>query len=773
MAGERASIRLSRREWEVANLIAEGLTDRQIAKRLFIAERTAEGHVQQIRNKLGFDTRSQIASWVTRQTLTPAGIRPAGATPRPVHNLPAQLTSFIGREHELREVRRLLQRTRLLTIVGPGGCGKTRLALQAAADVLHRFPDGAWFIELGSVTDPSVVPQVLAGALAIRETEGADLLDGIATELSTSRCRLQCLMILDNCEHLIEGCAGTAQALLRACPTLTILCTSREPLHVSGEAVCKLPPLSVPERDAAQSADHVRRSEAVQLFVDRASLSEPQFELDDANAGTVAEVCRRLDGIPLALELAATHVGLLSLEGLLRNLEDRIRLLRRRAVPSRQETLWAAVGWSYDLLSEPERRLFRRLSVLSGGFTLEAAEAVLAGEAGGPGTLQLITVLVDKSLLLRVANRDRYRMLETIRQYGAEQLAGQGEEDSARRRHVDYFLALAERAAGELTGPDQPAWLERLADEHDNLRVALELSRGQDVELRLNLVLALERFWLVRGHLTEGLTWFEEVLSTPAKPTATRARALNAAAGLAWRLGELTQARGQLEASLAVWRELGDQPGVQACLANLGVLASTQGDWEMARTFFEDSLTLARRLGQERAIALLHDNLGLLAGHRGDHETALSHLSQAMEILRRAGDAGRMANTLANLGLVALYRRRVDEASEHYAESLQILRTLGERQNVAECLEGVASIAASRGDLDRALRLGGAAAAIREGIGAPQRPWSERLVEEWRAAAHESVGPTATLVWEEGRALTAGQAIDLALEEVGQQEDRS
>jgi non-specific serine/threonine protein kinase len=740
---------LSRREREVAALVAEGLTDREIARRLFIAERTAEGHVQQIRNKLGFDNRAQVASWATQQGLSPGAspVRP-GVVPTP-NNLPIHLTTFVGRERELGETRRLLQRARILTVTGPGGCGKTRLVVQAASEVLHRYPDGVWFVDLSPVADPPGVPRAVAEALGI-DPEGADPLEAVAARLASASGRRQCLLILDNCEHLVERCAETVDALLRASRQLTFVCTSREPLHVAGEVTWQLQPLS--------------EAEAVRLFVDRASLSDPAFELTADAGPLVAQLCRRLDCLPLALELAAAHAGVLSLDELLRGLEHRFSALWPRAAAPRQRTLSATIAWSYDLLDPGERRLLNRLAVFRGGFTLDAAEAV----CGDPGVFEPLARLVDKSLVLPVLpRRERYRCLDIIRRYAEERLAESGEREAIRLRHLGHFLEFAERAADELTGPGQPASLDRLADEHDNLRAALEAGRSADVESRLRLVLALERFWSIRGHLGEGREWAEEALaaSTGLGATAMRARAIDVAARLALYRGDTARGRAWLEASLAIWRDLGQAAGVQACLTNLGVAASRLGDWPAARGCFEESLGLARELGNQRAIALLLDNLGVMAAYLDDHDQALARMEEALAAMRELGDPARVANSLANLGMLGLYRDRVDEACDHYAECLRILESLDAPVCLAECLEGFACVAARRGRAEPALRLAGAAAAIRETAGTPQPPWSRRIAEGWEAGARRRLGPAAARAWEEGRRLPAARLIPLALEE--------
>jgi predicted ATPase len=747
----------------VAILVADGLTDREIASRLFVSERTAEGHVQHIRDKLGFDNRTQIASWVAGQGLTAMESSPTSWR----HNLPGQLTRFIGRERELAEVRRLVRRARLVTITGPGGCGKTRLAIQAAADVLHLYPDGAWFADLCSITDPALVPQAIAIVLKVREREEADLLETIAAELTTNYCRLRCLVIVDNCEHLIDRCASVVTALLSACPQLTVLVTSREVLQVTGEAVCKIEPLGLPDPGGDMSAESVRTAEAVQLFVDRAGLTDPGFELDDQNAATVARVCQRLDGIPLALELAAARVGLMPLDALLERLEDRFSLLWQRATPSRQQTLRSAIGWSYELLTDGERRLFRRLAAFSGGFTLEAAEVVCIIYAEPAGDLfPTMAALVNKSLVIRAhPGLERYRLLETVRQYALEKLAQSGELDLVRQRHLEFFMALADQAGPGLAGPDQGSWLEQLSQEHDNLRAALETSLAAEGELRLRLVLALERFWQLRGYVSEGVRWFDQALSGPAEATLLRARALNSAAGLSWLRGDLDHARAQLEASLVIRRHIDDQAGIQGCLANLGVLASTQTDWASASGYFEESLVLAQRLGNELAMGILLGNLGLLAAYLDDHDVALRRLVDSLDIMRRVGDTARVANAHANLGLLALYRARVDDATTHYTSGLRLLQTIGEPHTVAECLEGFATISAREGRHVRAIRLAASAAALRKAAEAPPRPWSRRLMDEWLTDARAALGATSDVDWAEGQAMTVANAVSFALEE--------
>ncbi|HEY4028165.1 MAG TPA: tetratricopeptide repeat protein [Candidatus Dormibacteraeota bacterium] len=764
------AVPLSRREREIAALVAEGLTDREIGRRLFISTRTVEGHVQQIRNKLGLDNRTQIASWMTSRTLLGghASEAPARSEARPPDNLPAQLTTFVGRERDLDSIRQLLRRARLVTITGPGGCGKTRLAVQAASEVLLQYPGGAWFIGLGSVSDPAAVPREVAAALGIEDREGSAPLEAVAAGLAARSRRRRALVVLDNCEHLARHCAATVAALLRASPDVTFLCTSREPLHVSGEATWKVGPLSLPEPGEPPSPELATRSEAVRLFVDRVRLRDPDFALDELTTAGVVALCRRLDGIPLALELAAARVGLMPLGQIAGHLERRIPTLYPRDAPSRQHTVTATIDWSHELLNEVERQVFRRLAVFRGSFTLEAAEALCHDVPAGDAldTLDVLTLLVDKSLAHYVSpQHERYRCLELIRRYAWDRLTEGAELDAMLARHHAFYFGLAERAAPELTGSMQAQWLQRLGDDHDNLRAALEFARHESPEHRLRFALALHRFWRVRGHLGEGRAWTEQALeASAAEPTPLRAQALSVAAGLAWQQGDLVRSRAWLERCLAAWRALGDRPGIQYSLGNLGLIAWKQGDSVAARAWYEESLELSRELGNERETAVVLCNLGLLLAHVGETEDGEAHLREALEIMRGLGDLAAVAIVLANLGTAALLGGRDPEASERYRESLGVQRSLGARENLAECVEGLASVAARGGRHERALRLAGAAEGIRDSMGAAPDPSSERLLQ-WVDRAREAAGADAERWWREGRALAEADGIALALEE--------
>jgi predicted ATPase/DNA-binding CsgD family transcriptional regulator len=764
------AVPLSRREIEIAGLVAEGLPDREIGRRLFISTRTVEGHVQQIRNKLGLDNRTQIASWMTSRRLA-GGVVPQAPerteTPPP-DNLPAQLTTFIGRERDLDSIRQLLRRTRLVTITGPGGCGKTRLAVQVASEVLLQYPAGAWFIDLASVTDPDAIPRKIAAALGIEDREGSAPLDAVAAGLAARSRRRPALVVLDNCEHLASHCAAAVAVLLRASPDVTFLCTSREPLHVSGEATWKVGPLGLPEPGEPPSPERAIQSEAVRLFVDRVRLRDADFALDEHTAAGLVDLCRRLDGIPLALELAAARVGLMPLGQIAGHLERRIPTVYPRDAPRRQHTVTATIDWSYELLGDAERRVFRRLSVFRGSFTLEAAEALCHDVPGaGPhGTLDVLVLLVDKSMTQYVSPRhERYRCLEVIRRYAWDRLRDAGELDAMLARHHAFYFSLAEQAAPELSGAAQAAWLRRLGDDHDNLRAALEHARHESPEHRLRFALALHRFWRVRGHLGEGRAWTEQALeASSAEPAPLRAQVLSVAAGLAWQQGDLVRSRAWLERCLEAWRALGHRPGVQYSLGNLGLIAWKQGDVVAARAWYEESLDLARELGRDRETAVVLCNLGLLLTHVGETDAGEARLREALEIMRALGDLAAVATVLANLGTAAANGGRDAEASELYRESLGVQRSLGARESLAECVEGLASVAARGGRHERALRLAGAAEGIRDSMGAPPGPASERLLR-WVEGARAAAGADAERWWREGRGLAEPDVIALALEE--------
>jgi predicted ATPase/class 3 adenylate cyclase/Flp pilus assembly protein TadD len=692
------------------------------------------------------------------------------------NNLPIQLTTFIGRDEEIREVRALLARARLLTLTGSGGLGKTRLAIQVAAEAADSFPDGVWLVELAGLSDPGLVAQAVALPFGLGEQAGRPFLT-VLTDYFQPR---HVLLVLDNCEHLIDQCAQLADTLLRACPALQILATSRQSLGVAGETTWRVPPLSSPEAGAASTLEHAEAYEAVRLFADRAAAILPHFSLTRDNAPAVAEVCHQLDGIPLAIELAAARLRVLSVEQIRDRLNQRFVLLTggsRTALP-RHQTLRAAIEWSDALLSPPERILFQRLSVFVGGCAADAAEVICAGQ-GLPTDeiLQLLAQLVDKSLLIadRFGIEMRYRMLETIGEFGRERLRESGEESAVRDRHTKFFLALAERAEPNLHGPNQARWLARLETEHDNLRAALDWSMLQGAaETGLRLANALWWFWYVRGYYAEGRAWFDLALSQAAEATPLRAKALGGAGYLATYQGDYPAAGRFLGESLALARAREDKPGVAQALKSLGGLAWFRGHFEDATTLFDDSLRLFRELNEHYNVGIVLNNLGTLATLRGEFALARTRLQESLAISRQLGDKQHIALAASNLGVIALREGEYTAARTLFRESLLLDRDLGDKRSICAELEEIGLLAAALKRPRRAARLLAAAEALREAIGAPLTMSTRSHVDYDRRIAEVQSGlPPAEFaaVWNDGRAMGTARAIDYALSDEGEEDE--
>ncbi len=688
------------------------------------------------------------------------------------NNLPIQLTSFIGREREMAEVRRLLSAARLVTLTGSGGCGKTRLALQVAADLLAEYPDGVWLVELGALADPAQVPQAVGTVLGLREEPNRTL-----TETLSDFLRPQIvLVLLDNCEHLVEACAQMAERLLRACPRLRIMATSREALGIAGEVVWRVPSLALPDPRQLPPIETLTQYEAVRLFVERAVAALPTYRVTNQNARAVAQVCHRLDGIPLAIELAAVRVKVLTPEQIAARLDDRFELLTggsRTALP-RHQTLRAATDWSHDLLSGKERVLFRRLSVFVGGFTLEAVEAICVGEGIEENeVLDLLTQLADKSLVW-VEGADgkvRYRLLETVRQYGQDRLRETGEAARVLRRHRDFFLEFAECAEPELSRSEQEVWLNRLEADYANLRMALEWSvESGEVEAGLRLGGALWRFWEVRGYLSEGRGWLEEVLKRSDKASpALRAKALKAAGFLSRYLGDYAAAHSLLNECLAMYGELEDKRGMALSLNNLGVVAGDQGDYERAATFYEESLALSRELGAKDIIAMVLNNLAIVSSRQRHLVVARSRYQESLAIFRELGDKRSIAVSAVNLGIVAAHQGDYLVARALLEESLAIQLELGDKGSISHALDAFGILAAEQGQAKRAARLLGAAEALREAIDAPLPPSERAGHEPDIAKVRAALGEEAfTMAWDQGRAMRLEQAMAYAVEESGE-----
>ncbi|MGI8915129.1 MAG: ATP-binding protein [Chloroflexota bacterium] len=575
----------------------------------------------------------------------------------PRHNLPAPLTSFVGQEQTIGEVAAELATARLVTLVGVGGVGKTRLALEVAVGVLGRYPDGVWLVELAPIGDPMLVPATVALAVGVREQPGKAIAETLRQALRTRSL----LLVLDNCEHLLDACARLADALLRGCPGLRILATSREALGISGEFSRVVPSLAAPDPDHVPPVSALVNYSAVRLFSERALAVQSAFVLSERNASAVVQVCSRLDGIPLAIELAAARVRSLPVEQLLGRLEDRFRLLMggNRAALPRHQTLLAATAWSYDLLTEPERRLFDRLSVFAGGFTLKAAEAVCARDGIEMGdVLDLVTRLVDQSLVVADDGDDsgRYRLLETLRHYAQACLAASGGVAAVHHRHAGYYLGLAENAERRLF---QLASLERLGAEIHNMRAALQWSLDQGaVDDGLRLAAALGELWTHLGRLSEGYAWLQRLLDLPTEATTgrTRAKAQCWAGALALMLGDATAGQALLEDSLTYARTVQDDAIIGEAATRLGLLTLSRGDYVTARRLFEESLATRRRSGSREEVVRTIFYLALTIIFQGDDAAAQAFFAEGYAVARAIGYQHWAAATLGGLGLVAMFQ---------------------------------------------------------------------------------------------------------------------
>ncbi len=625
-----------------------------------------------------------------------APLRSLDATP---NNLPLQLTSFLGRDDELAQLRALLGATRLATVTGPGGIGKTRIALQVAADLLDRYADGAWFVDLASVADGARVAPATAEALGVREVPGATTESVLARDLASR----ELLVVLDNCEHVLPACAQLVVALLAAVPGLSVLATSREPLHVPGERVWPLAPLPVPAAGAAEPAT----APSVRLFVERARDTRPDFAPVGAAVATIADICRRLDGIPLAIELAAARTRALSVSEIERRLADRFGLLTggHRTVLPRQRTLEALIAWSYDLLDPEERDLFLRLAVFEGGFDLAAAEAVCAGPALAVAMLDGVDALVAKSLLA-VSERDdatRYGMLETIRAFARERLDARADADSLRDRHAAWCLNLVRAANDGLRGAGQAVWSARLAAELDNVRAALAwtLARPALHDAALALAALLWRYWHLTGRMTEGRAHVDRALAatSDAGDLPARADAHYAAGALAKNQSDLPQAALHLEAAYAAFTAQRRERDAAAALGSLGNVRQDQGDLGAARTLQEDALALFRRVGDRAAEATALLNLGSIAIDQGDRVAAQRYLEDSLALAREHGLGTVECIGESNLGDLALLRDDAHAARAHFERVLALGRRIGFRVYEATALARLAAFALADGDL--------------------------------------------------------------------------
>ncbi len=646
--------------------------------------------------------------------------------------LPAPVTPLVGRGRETAALTATLldQDVRLVTMTGPGGVGKTRLAVAVAGAIETEFADGAWFVPLAPVQSPDVVVPTIARTLGLKDDADRPVEERLREHLGDRRV----LLVLDNVEHVVSAAPQIAE-LLVGCPRLRVLATSRVALRVSGEHEYHVPPLPVPDPKLVSSASELGANEAVVLFLQRARAVRPEFTLTGANAGTVAEICRRLDGLPLAIELAAARVRMLTPQELLARLSNRLRVLvdGPRDLPLRLQTMRDAIAWSYDLLSEEEQALFRPLAVFVGGFTLEAAEVV----GNVPSVLDRVASLADKSLLHRLDPDDgeaRFGMLETIREFGLHELERRGEAEAACRRHADFFLALAEQADREQLGPKQRDWLDRLELEHGNLRAALGwLATSGDVEGFGRLAVLLMRFWFIHGHLSEGRDWLERAAADASghkELNALRADCLHGAGQLANAQYNADVATAHAEFSLALMRDLGDQAGQARALALLGKTALLADDNDRARLLMREALAFYRAIGDAERIAATLTNLGVASNNVGDFEDAVSLLTEARSIFVEMGNEHSVAIATANLGTAKYWQGDFAEAEAFYELTCEIERRLGDKTDLAITLGDLSRCACHQGHLVRSWDLLREHLALWREIGNPNA-----LVECLREAA--------------------------------------
>jgi predicted ATPase/class 3 adenylate cyclase len=724
------------------------------------------------------------------------------------NNLPQQGTSFVGREREVDEIRTLLAGARMLTLVGPGGVGKTRLALQVAADELHRYPDGVWFLDLAPVRDPVLVLGEAARVLGLSEEPDRPLLQTLCAALRSRRV----LFILDNCEHLIESSAGLAFAIIQAAPQVHLIASSREGLHIPAERTFPVAPLPLPRAGAAPA--ELERSAAVQLFVERARQHKPSFVLDAREAAAVAELVTRLEGLPLAIELAAARVRALAVADINARLKDRYKLLTTgaRGVQARQQTLRAAVDWSYDLLAPAEQALFDRLGVFAGGFDLAAAEGVCGTEALDPAdVLDLLASLVEKSLVVLEADAarvGRYRMLETLRDYARERLAVAGRAGPTAARHCGHFLAFAKEAGHGLHGPQPGAWIARLEDELDNLRAAMDWASSPDGDpvLLVKYCVALLGFWTLRGYASEGRGIVRTALALPAVQASdiAHAWALYVGAGLADAQSDHAQAREMLEACLAlrrrldsprdtaatlstlaltllhggnaegarereteaigIFRSLGDRYGEAIGLLHLGQVAAALGDDALAQRHLDDGLAIARRIGNVEVAAECERELGALALFEGDLPTAQSRLQHALGVCREANDSRGETQVGWWLGRTDLAAGDLPSARERLGKALRAFHGFEMWDELLACVEDHARLVHAEGRSELGLGLVAAAARARERLGLPRARRDVQLLEPALRAMRNAMSDAAQhAAWAAGRAWDIDDAIGCAV----------
>ena len=765
-----------------ANLTQEELAERAgVSARLIsdlergVVRRSRRDTVEMLAEGLKLDgtERATFSALARRQPATGTGDQQApSAAPAA---LPAQPTPIIGREREISATTSMLVQpeTRLLTLTGPGGVGKTRLAIETATRAAAAFGDGAVFVDLASLSNPRGVAAAITRALELPAGTGEPGVDDLAVALQDTRV----LLLLDNMEHLIDAAPDIA-VLLERCPSLTVLATSRQSLQIRAEREYRVNPLGLPDRDQQRSPETLGEAPAIKLFVERAETVQPSFALTDDNTGDVAAIVTRLDGLPLAIELAAARLRLLAPAELLARLSHSLPLLTGgpRDAPERQQTLRSAIDWSFELLDLAEQRLFSMLTVFTGGFGLDAAE-YLAGRVGmdsDVNTLDTLASLVDKNLVRRSSDPDdkaghgsRFRMLETIREYGLERLSTSDDRDEVRRCHAEWCDELASQSDAGLNGPEQASWLARLLRENDNFRAGLDwaIEMGE-ADLALRITGSLLRFWVTTGQFAEARNWYELALSLdPSLETAPRAKALLGIEVISYFQGDYAAAKAYGEDGLRIYQALDDPAGIGWSYGNLGLIADADEDYDRARDFYERALALFRQIEDRTHTHFMLGNLGLIAHFQGDHRRAAQLLEESLIISRELGNQTSIAINLSNLGLVAFARDDLDRATEYQIEALKIRAASQNSGGLAGSFDKFAAIAAAREDYERAIRLFAAADGIRTELGTALQSNDREFNRPHIERARHALGQERFFeLWEEGVTMPPADAAEYALQ---------
>lgn len=756
------------RELEVLRLIAAGLSNEEIAARLFIEVTTVRWHNRQIYSKLGVHSRTLAVALARNLGLLDGEILSAQQSAIAVSraNLPTQTTSFVGREREITKVRQLLAASRLLTLTGAGGTGKTRMALEVAGLVKDDYADGVWFIPLVSVHDPDLVADTIANVLKVTESTA----ESVDASLVKHLYNKQALLILDNFEHVIEA-AQLLSTLLAGAANLKILVTSRQVLHLYGEQECPIRPLAVPDAKRHYPAEDLLQFEAVRLFVERAQASYPAFQATTENVEAVAAVCTRLDGLPLAIELAAARIKLLAPHQLLARLERSFDTLGQGPsdAPTRHRTLRATMDWSYDLLSPDEKALFNRLGIFNGGWSLQTMEAVCA-EGIELDILDGVAALIDKSLVRQVTDSEdepRFTMLETLREYALERLAAAGELEQLRERHARYYIELCRSARIGIAGAVQLKWAQRLHADYDNVRATMEWTEHHDPAAGMDMVETLMPYWMVRGHMLEGAHWIGRLLARDHPvPFSTRLNALLAASRLAYYTGDSERAGGLSREALTLAQRM-EEPMLLA-RAVLRLAGSTMNpvdspeDRHQTREMLEGALTVFRDENDTAHVAMTLNSLGVLARLSSEYAEARERFAESLKLFRALGDQWGATMVLINLGFVALRDEDFQQANTLLGESFAICQQMDDLWGMAVSADGLAFAMGRAGDASRAARLLGAAEALREQVNATVQPDDQPEYEYNIAAIRARVGDDATFAAArtEGKRMSLEQLID-------------